>query len=262
VTALFYNDPTALLEKYKDMSKNYTERTVLVRGGTHLDVFGAKPKHESVWKMQPCLPHHLILGSFELESGQVRDAVGRVRLCLPMLIEPGCSVNRRRELLDNIKTDPVWNAQIVRLLSTLPCFDLSVAEWTEKVQTATYSCLMIGTKADFSLKQGSLRPKHKLPVRDLYRKSPNSDLVRTIHQAKGKTFDSVMLVLAESNAGQNICLANIETPINPPDEKKRMIYVAMSRPRYQLVLAMSKKSECTQRSIRIALGPGVAIEEV
>lgn len=262
VTVLFYKDPNRLLETYKEKSKGYSNRAVLVRGGTHLQMFEAKPSHESMWNMEPCLPHHLILGSFELEDGQVRDAVRRIWKCLPELIEPGCNANRKRELLDNIRDDPEWNGQIVKLLSTLPRFDLSVAEWTEKAKAATCSCLMIRKDIDFALKQGNMRPKHKTPIKEVYRKSANSDLVKTIHQAKGKTYDSVMLVLAASTAGQNICVSNIEQPVDLPDEKKRMIYVAMSRPSYQLFLAISNEYLCTQESIKSILGPNVAIEEV
>lgn len=262
ISILFYSDPTALLEKYKDISRKYSLRAVLVRGSTHLNEFGAKPHHESIWKMEPCVPQHFILGKFELERGRVRDAIKRIRQCLPILIEPGCDQNRQRELTDCIKENPQWNAKIVKLLNSLPDFNLSVENWTKKAEDITHACLTVESKIDFPLKQGKFRPKHKLSIQELFRKAPHSDFVTTIHKAKGKTFDSVMIVLAVNNSGQNICFANIERPDDIPDEKKRMIYVAMSRPRYQLVIAMPKGSDCTESSLRTYFGPATMIQEI
>lgn len=262
VTVLFYDDPVSLLERYKNLSCNYGDCRVLVRGGTHLDAFGAKPSHESMWNIKPCFPHHLILSYFELEDGQIRDAIRRIRRCLPILIEPGSDIERQKELLESMRADPTWNARIMRMIYALPSLALTVAEWTDQIQTVVHSCLMLKTVPDFSLKQGTMRSKHNCPMRNLYHNAPNSSLVTTIHQAKGKTFDSVMLVLSKSNAGQNICQSNIERPTDLPDEKKRLIYVAMSRPRYQLAIAIPKEAECTRESIRATLGPSIAIEDL
>jgi len=262
VRVLLYDNPTALLDKYRELSNQYDDRCVLVRGQTHLELFEAKTSYESMWKIKSGFPHHLILASFQLKHGHVRDAVNRIRRCLPTIIDPDLKIECQRERLDAIKSDPTWNARIMRLLCMLPSLDTTVVEWTAQMQSATQSCLMLEKEPDFELKQGPMRPKHKLPIRELYSDAPNSNFVTTIHQAKGKTFDSVLLVLAEKNQGQNICLSNIERPNGIPDEKKRLIYVAMSRPRYQLVIAVPKGTHCTHESTNRMLICKIAIDDI
>ena len=262
VTVLLYDDPTFLLDTYSELSNSYQDRCVLVRGTTHLEAFKAKTINESMWKIKSDLPHHLILGSFELQNGHVRDAVKRIRRCLPSILEPDSQVKRQNELLDAIKADTLWNARIMRLLCTIPSLDTPVSEWTALAQSVTQSCLMLENKPNFELKLGAMKPKHKLHIREIYSDAPNSNFVTTIHQAKGKSFDSVMLVLSKNNQGQSICLGNIAKPTGIPDEKQRLIYVAMSRPRYQLAVAIPKETRCTHEILQVTFGPKIIVHDL
>jgi len=262
VILLLYENPDVLLEKYTEISSCYDSHYVLVRGETHLQLLRAKTSHQSMWKIKSGLPHHLILGSFQRETGNVREAIDRIRRCLPGIIEPHSGTKRQLELFDEIKSESIWNVRIMRLLTMLPSMDTTVHDWTVQMQSATRSCFMLDEEPDFELKQGPMRPKHNLPVRDLYMDAPNSSFVTTIHKAKGRTFDSIMLVLSKNNQGQNLCLRNIERPAGIPDEKQRLIYVAMSRPRYQLVLAIPKEAGYSYEVLEETFDTGIVVHEL
>jgi hypothetical protein len=54
---------------------------------------------------------------------------------------------------------------------------------------------------------------------------------------KGKTLDSILIFFNQTSHKENITFADIETTNTFPNEKQRLIYVAMSRPRYLLAMA-------------------------
>ena len=62
--------------------------------------------------------------------------------------------------------------------------------------------------------------------------------ITTIHQVKGKTFDSILYFFAENSSGQNVSFKDFIKPQTFPTEKQRMIYVACSRPRQFLAIAV------------------------
>ena len=66
--------------------------------------------------------------------------------------------------------------------------------------------------------------------------------ITTIHQVKGMTFDSVLLILSENSIGQNISLNDMAVPEDLPNEKQRLIYVAMSRPSKLLCIGVPNDS--------------------
>ncbi len=52
------------------------------------------------------------------------------------------------------------------------------------------------------------------------------------------TFNSVMVVLSKDSRGANFSLNDFKTPSDLPDEKQRMLYVALSRPEVIACLAI------------------------
>ena len=65
--------------------------------------------------------------------------------------------------------------------------------------------------------------------------------VTTVHQVKGMTLDTVLLILNNTSIGGNISFKELSTPQDFPTEKQRIIYVAMSRPRHMLAIGLPDK---------------------
>ncbi|RLC71076.1 MAG: hypothetical protein DRI81_18250 [Chloroflexi bacterium] len=82
-------------------------------------------------------------------------------------------------------------------------------------------------------------PKSNQRVKDIYGEQASTLVpISTIHQVKGMTFDSLLLILSPTSRGASISINDIRKPERFPPEKQRMIYVAMSRPRYLLSIGV------------------------
>ena len=95
-----------------------------------------------------------------------------------------------------------------------------------------------------------------VPVEQYYqlsdRKSDFHNNIDTIHAVKGATLDAVLLFLSADSRGQKISLKDFPTnPIRDMTESQRMIYVACSRARQFLALAVP--SSIPDEKIRAAL---------
>ncbi|MCP3960397.1 MAG: ATP-dependent helicase [bacterium] len=260
IRVLRYSDAQELLDRYKELSKDFRRCTVLVRGSSHLVEFGAKCNSLNLWKIVPALPEHLIRGQRELAAGRVKDVVRRVRQCVPAVVLPERSLEDQRQFLEEIERDPAWNARILELVSLAPGLGETVNEWTQKAEQRCMEILQPAATIDFQLKHGKYRKWHKRRMIEVFGDAPNGSFVMSIHSAKGMTFDSVMLVLSATSKGQSISFSDLKPPGGFPGEKNRLVYVAMSRPSDQLVLAVPQAAKATDEMITRCLGDRVLIE--
>ena len=82
--------------------------------------------------------------------------------------------------------------------------------------------------------------------------------ITTIHQVKGQTLDSILVFFNEKRHKDNITFENISNTENIfPDETKRLIYVALSRPKY--LLAMAFPESITNEELIIKFGEKIRI---
>jgi hypothetical protein len=65
--------------------------------------------------------------------------------------------------------------------------------------------------------------------------------VSTIHKVKGMTFNSILLVLSDNSSGEKISISDFVSPVGLPNEKQRMLYVALSRPESFACIAVPSK---------------------
>lgn len=75
--------------------------------------------------------------------------------------------------------------------------------------------------------------------------------IETIHSAKGRTFDAVLLISSKDGTGKT---GYWENWLNVNEEASRIAYVACTRPRYLLLWAISAHSSDTQRKKLEELG--------
>lgn len=80
----------------------------------------------------------------------------------------------------------------------------------------------------------------------------------TVHQVKGKTLDAILIFFDERNHASNINFRDIEPQRDGfITEKKRIIYVAMSRPRH--LLAMAFPENITEGQLKEKFGQNISI---
>jgi len=255
IQVILFDDYDLLVGKYEKLAQAHSNRKIVVRGESQLKKMSAFNEVIPLWKIDPCIPIDLIYAKYELSKGNVKYAINRVRKNLPVLIKPETigDYKGQKELLDEISDDYTWNARIIEMISKIPSFDLSVIEWTILAQQCLKEAFQLSFEPQFALKAGIHTKCHKNPMSELFGDAVNSTKVTTVHQVKGKTFDSLMLVLNENSSGQSISIKDLSEHKDVNNEKTRIIYVAMSRPRVQLVIAIPKK-DLEEKYIKDVLG--------
>lgn len=226
------------IEEYLKLAKDYTENHIVVRGRTMLNnLLGYGSNNNSFWKTE--IPNLLIHSKQLFLKNEIKDAVNKVRKVIPILINPEMDYKEKRELEIELKNDYKINSQLINLLLELPSFELTLREWTNKTEIYLKTFFELDEKPDFQLKQKQGKT-YEISITSLFNISETTQKlpISTIHQVKGKTFESLLLFLSENSQGQNISIKDITKPNGLPNEKQRMIYVAMSRPKYLLALAI------------------------
>ena len=129
----------------------------------------------------------------------------------------------------------------------IPSLSMSLAEWTQKMQQLLFEYWKLSELPNFqvySKKSGyTMKEVSKEAVEKFYSSDDKASVYRnyvnTIHSVKGASMDAVLLFLSEKSTGQNISLSDMPTaPINEMTEKQRLIYVACSRAKHFLAIAI------------------------
>ena len=246
-----------VVEKWKNDSGVFKKMQVLVRGTALKNkLLGIGDSNVYPWHSK--VPYIMLSALQKLKNGEVKKAVINFRKIIP-IIEGIQDQHERKERENELATDHLKNAQIMEILKNCPSSDLELEAWTNKAQTILnehFSC-----KIDFELKTRQWKKEYQTKLDDLMGLSPRSGEIEvsTIHAAKGMTFDSVLLFLAR-NHPKNISLDDIDLQEDLPNEKQRLIYVAMSRPRH--LLALGIPDTFTHVAINEKLGNNVCITPV
>lgn len=140
-----------------------------------------------------------------------------------------------------------WRKRIYQILSDLPETNYSLGEWVDKANGTLGKDSLINP-GDLAIKGGqnkktyasmnfdSLFSNDDVMLIDEYR-------VGTVHSVKGETLDAVLLILKKI-AGDRRKYANMLDEKTVTNEELRIVYVAITRPRKVLVVAVpvSEKS--------------------
>lgn len=180
----------------------------------------------------------------------LENAVGKIVL--------GDQAQSRGLLQKRVSTeigDSIWKAALWRLLQALPSPDLCSADWIDKAQSALSGWLAETRLPIADSDSCSLRIKRTVKVGNAQSKehwtAPVSSFfvgpsvrgdqmtIETIHAAKGKTYEAVMLVL--TSRGRCTVKQLAENPTS--HEEVRTAYVAMTRPRRILVVAVPDRTD-------------------
>lgn len=239
-------------------------KIVLARGVDKCKTLaGVKDVEFKYWKSES--PYLLIDAVLALESNDMDYAFRKMRLVLSNLLTDN-SHDAKRQFIHEIEHDIDWNAKIFGFLKKVPTLSLSFKEWSNQTCSLLQTYWGLENRPEFipyQKKVGyTMKAMADVPVEQYHQSNDNRSeyhkSIDTIHAVKGATFDAVLLFLSADSRGQSISLKDFPSrPVSLMTESQRMIYVACSRARQFLALAVPRS--VTDEKIRSAL-TGVDID--
>lgn len=199
--------------------------------------------------------------SYEWSAGSRKKAY---ELCEKALF--GLTIKEYRNIQSTIEIDieermsyDRWHDIIIELLVELPLSDLPIGNWIEQMKVlirtfcAKHKLDTINGKTildtiKIKSRDSSVPYFKAIPLRNFFKnKDKSTCTIASIHGVKGETYDALMLIV-ESRTGQTITPKFLNEGLLG-QELMRIAYVAMTRPRKLLVVAMpaTKKQSRNQR---------------
>jgi DNA helicase II / ATP-dependent DNA helicase PcrA len=164
----------------------------------------------------------------------------------------------KREKLDEIIDETIgalnWKRGLWKLLKSLPHSSNLLGSWlaaSKSIITGFLHDLDWPIKdqqnLDFHIKQKIMRKSTNeilnKPVNVLFAQSTNQNeiTIETVHAAKGKNYNAVMFIVNDNNGKKGKIKQIHEADLK--DEEIRTVYVAMTRPRKILIIAIPEDSD-------------------
>ncbi|NLU50655.1 MAG: ATP-dependent helicase [Syntrophomonadaceae bacterium] len=217
-------------------------------------------------KRQPWLPSSLVTRDFAeakykytYDSSEHKEGLRKIERALYKYIlgKEFCSTRELRELTDKMGYVH-WRNMVFRFVNTLPTPENSLAQWIKAVNTSP-DVLRCYRKILISMEHMGIKTQMKKFALSVDESRANVSFAElfagelpvdpgvsyrfgTVHSVKGETFDAVLLFLT-SKAGKHSKYARLlnAEPKELKDKEKeeiRIVYVAITRPRKILVLAV------------------------
>ena len=219
---------------------------------------GVEDSEFKYWKSY--IPYAIIEAKQMFENDETEHAFYKIRIVLAELLFAQSEHAEKKDFIRSIKNDTNFNVRIIDFLRSIPALSLGFGEWTLQMQNYLQRYWELKVIPDFQVYKrqvGYIMKDMALKPVEQYHSNSDKDSeyhksVNTIHAVKGASLDAVLLFLSDNSRGQNISLSDFPaTPRAVMTEKQRMIYVACSRARQFLAIAIP--SSVPDSSIRRAL---------
>lgn len=236
---------------------------ILSRGHSLGRVLSDTAEFPDYWKSR--IPFMILKAQQDFYYGKLSAAVQQMAFVWGVLKYGETSIKEIRGFIKTVLANAEMSTLLVDTFFRMPDFNETFESWTEKIPTFLKDELHLDEaplfehyswKNTFDIK---IVAKTKLlkyfdNVED---EKVHGRVVQTIHSTKGASTDAVLLFLSKDNRGQMISL-NLFEGGNSMTEKHRLLYVACSRARQFLALAIPQDYPTSklQRLLR-----GVTYEE-
>lgn len=246
--------------KYK-----YIKSCIVVRGNSLKDSLLGKKSEQRPWGVE--LPKSIIYAKNLYLSGDIKNSIKEIRtICIHLIHSDITDYHGLKEIEKEKSIDPSFNSLMITILAELPDFTISVSNWTTRTQQFLKEKLNLNYNIDFNLRNRKSTYLEKATLDESveihFKKSYSAFNIpiTTIHQVKGQTLDSILVFFNEKKHKDNITFENISNTENIfPDETKRLIYVALSRPKH--LLAMAFPESITNEDLINKFGEKIRIVE-
>ncbi|SDW55949.1 ATP-dependent helicase [Flavobacterium degerlachei] len=259
------NNLQSIIKHYEEIcsKNNFKKNNIVVRGNSLKNKLLGNTTEEKPWGIE--LPKEIIIAKNRFSGNDIKNSINEMRTISIKLLNPESDYHQLKEIERNSKEDHLFNSLLFQILNELPSFELTVADWTSQTQIFMKEKLGLNYDVDFNLrnrkskffnKEITLNESINIHFKKSYTES--NIPITTIHQVKGKTLDSVLIFFNERSHVNNILFEDISNLDNSfPNEKKRLIYVAMSRPKK--VLAMAFPNTVTDENIIGKFGKNIRL---
>lgn len=231
----------------------FQDNQIVVRGNSLKNKMLGKIADQNPWNNGN--PYIVIEAVNKFEGKEIKEAVRLIREVYISLKFSGADYHQVKELEQRIKVDPQINGLLLQTLHLVPSFNLSIRDWTTQLQQFFQSQFALVDAPNFDMKSRNSKYFDKRildePMNNHFKKSFSAGNIpiTTIHQVKGKTLDSILIFFNATNHKENITFLDIENSQDTfPNERQRLIYVAMSRPRHFLAMAFPSKVSAAELS--------------
>ena len=259
------NNFRSIINHYESfcLDNKFSKNNIVVRGNSLRDKLLGKTTEQRPWSVD--LPKEIISAKNRFLGKDIKNSINEMRSIVVKLMNPLADYHKLKEIERDSKGDHLFNSLLFEIMNELPSFELTVSEWTNQTQSFFLKKLKLDYDVDFHLRNRKSKYFNKGKTLnesiDTHFKKSYSESnipITTIHQVKGKTLDSVLVFFNDNKHANNMLFEDITNSTNSfPDEKKRLIYVAMSRPKK--VLAMAFPETITNENIIRKFGENIKI---
>jgi superfamily I DNA/RNA helicase len=243
------NDFLRICEAHRLESK-----LVLARGESDLKRLSATRTQVEPWKQK--LPYKIINAQILYSRNEIKDALNDMKWVLADLLYDRNHFNKKKEYVIENEKKPEFNGLLLKLLSEMPPLSSSFEDWYCTITLLLQQTLNLKTKPNFIFKQRmpgyKMNELKKEPISSYFGIDDKKAVkAQTIHSVKGASVDAVLLFLNDKCSGKGISIKDIpnqNNQIEAMNEKHRLIYVACSRAKQFLAIAVP--STVTEQSIR------------
>jgi len=237
------DDRSAIIQHFDNYCyvNSYDLRKVVVRGNTVRNKMLGRNALQQPWNER--LPYDLITARIEYEDNNLKEAIKTMRYITVEIENPEANHSTKAQIKEELTHDFENNARLIKLIKNLPALSNTVAEWSVLCSAYFEKHLDLDIKLLFKLKRTSKyfdKSTRDEPVSDHFNRVDiaKTNALTTVHQVKGKTLDAILVFFDEKNHKENMNFRDVEPePTGFISEKKRIIYVAMSRAKHLLAMA-------------------------
>lgn len=241
---------------------NFAINNIVVRGNSLKNKLLGHSLDQRPWSSNT--PKEIINARNKYSGNDIKQAVNELRAIVVKLINPKTVYHDLKDIELDLKGDHKFNSLLMEILSEMPSFSLTITEWTNETQKFLKKKLNLDFDLDFEIRNRKSKYLDKKTLNESvvshFNKSySNSNIpITTIHQVKGRSLDSILVFFNDKKHNDNIVFEDIENSGNLfPIEKKRLIYVAMSRPKHALTMAFPEKN--TNKKLKEKFGDDIMI---
>ncbi len=242
------SNSTDIIADFENRCKDeqLSEWMILTRGRSLGKILSGSREKIDYWKSP--LPYMILKGYEDFQQGEISKAVKQLAYIWSMFLYQENEYDQKRIFIKKIIDNKKDSTKLVNMYFNMPDLSETFQSWTEKMQKFI--------KQEFEL--------DKLPEFDVFKRKDKFDItkmsqtrislfyghelkknkagrtIQTIHSSKGASTDAVLLFLSSNNQGNRISLNLLDnrSTMTEMTEKHRLLYVACSRARQFLALAV------------------------
>ena len=215
---------------------------ILTRGHSLGKMLSGRKEEPDYWKSP--IAKNLLNAYTSFKYGNIRKAVQRMSLVWAELKYKESEYEKKKAFVKDTIDDFNKSTYLINSLFKMPGLDETFHSWTVKMPKFIQETFGLDEEPEFGVykrkKDFDIKEMAKTKLSDFFGCSYENNggrLIQTIHSVKGASTDAVLLFVSENSKGNQISLNEFKVG-KSMKEKHRMIYVACSRARQFLAIAV------------------------